>query len=78
MSGISQGRMSQELDYESEDEIGSLVENVRATCRQLNDIVQNLTYLMDEMARKLQCQVPRTPLSGRFQGNSYVYSSDEP
>lgn len=50
MSGISQGHMSQELDYEGEDELGSLVENVRATCGQLNDIVQNLTYLMDEMA----------------------------
>lgn len=51
MSGIANGQMSHQLDYDAEDEIGVLVKNVRLTCTKLGDIVKNLTYLMNEMAK---------------------------
>lgn len=51
MSGIANGQMSHQLDYDAEDEIGALVKNVRLTCTKLGDIVKNLTYLMNEMAK---------------------------
>ncbi len=50
MEGISQGVMSQELDYDSRDEVGMLVKSVRSTCAGLEGVVKDLTYLMDEMA----------------------------
>lgn len=50
MKGISQGEMSQNLDYEAKDEIGMLMESVRDTCEGLGKVVGDLTRLMDEMA----------------------------
>lgn len=51
MEGISNGEMTQEIIYESEDEIGNLVKSVRATCNGLESIVRNLRSAMDEMAK---------------------------
>lgn len=51
MSKIADGDMSHNLDYDADDEIGALVKNVRLTCQKLSEIVNNLTYLMDEMAK---------------------------
>lgn len=51
MEGIANGNMSQVLDYKSEDELGMLVNSVQRTCVTLEDVVQDLTYLMGEMAR---------------------------
>ena len=53
MEGISNGEMTQEIIYESEDEIGNLVKSVRATCNGLESIVRNLRSAMDEMAKEI-------------------------
>ena len=51
MKGVANGQMSQELTYQSNDELGVLVENVKMTCTTLEEVVQDLTYLMDQMAK---------------------------
>ncbi len=50
MEGLAKGKMSQELEYESLDEFGSLVSSVRDTCQGLEDVVQDLTRLLDQMS----------------------------
>ncbi|MEZ3488094.1 MAG: methyl-accepting chemotaxis protein [Lachnospiraceae bacterium] len=50
MAGLSRGEMSQELDYESADEFGTLVNSVKSTCQGLEDVVSDLTRLLDQMA----------------------------
>lgn len=50
MEGLADGNMKQHLDYESEDEFGALVKSVQATCHGLEDVMRDLTYLLDEMA----------------------------
>lgn len=50
MKGLSEGNMSQTLDYESGDELGALVRDVEQTCSVLDDVVHNQSYLMSEMA----------------------------
>ena len=50
MEGLANGDMKQELEYESNDEFGLLVKSVRLTCGRLEDVVRDLTYLLDEMA----------------------------
>lgn len=50
MLGLSRGEMSQSLEYESDDEFGSLVNSVKETCRGLEDVVGDLTRLLDEMS----------------------------
>ena len=50
MEGLAKGKMSQELEYESLDEFGALVSSVRDTCQGLEDVVQDLTRLLDQMA----------------------------
>ena len=66
MKGVANGQMSQELTYQSNDELGVLVENVKMTCTTLEEVVQDLTYLMDQMAK------------GNFDlhGNERVYKGD--
>lgn len=51
MEGIANGKMAQSLEYQSEDEFGSLVKSVRATCSGLGSIVKSLRNIMDEMAK---------------------------
>lgn len=51
MIGLSKGEMSQEIDYESKDEIGVLVKAVQKTCEELGTVVADLRYLLDEMAK---------------------------
>lgn len=51
MEGLSDGIMSQNLEYDSPDEIGELVRNVRATCKDLEDVMDDLTRLLNEMAK---------------------------
>ncbi len=51
MIGLSKGEMSQEIDYESKDEIGILVKAVQKTCEELGIVVADLRYLLDEMAK---------------------------
>ena len=51
MEGLAQGNMTQELVYDSRDEFGALVKNVRATCVALESVVDDLRNLLDEMAR---------------------------
>lgn len=50
MEGISKGEMSQNLDYDSQDEFGMLVKSVQSTCAGLEAVVRDLTYLLDEMS----------------------------
>ena len=66
MKGVANGQMSQELTYQSNDELGVLVENVKMTCTTLEEVVQDLTYRMDQMAK------------GNFDphGNERVYKGD--
>lgn len=51
MEGLADGNMTQELEYESRDEFGLLVNNVKATCVALEGVVDDLRRLLDEMAR---------------------------
>lgn len=51
MEGLSEGNMSQSLDYESKDEFGVLVKSVGKTCEELEAVVEDLRRLLDEMAR---------------------------
>ncbi len=50
MEGLARGEMSQSLDYESHDEFGLLVKSVQAMCAGLENVVRDLTYLLDEMS----------------------------
>ncbi len=50
MAGLSRGEMAQSLDYESADEFGSLVNSVKSTCQGLEDVVADLTRLLDQMS----------------------------
>lgn len=50
MEGLADGNMKQELTYESEDEFGSLVKSVQTTCQRLEEVVRDLSYLLDEMS----------------------------
>ncbi len=50
MQGLAQGEMSQNLDYESADEFGSLVGSVKETCEVLENVVSDLSRLLDEMS----------------------------
>ena len=51
MEGLAEGNMTQELEYESRDEFGTLVKNVKATCTALEGVVDDLRNLLDEMAK---------------------------
>lgn len=50
MQGLAQGEMSQNLDYESADEFGTLVGSVKETCEVLENVVSDLSRLLDEMS----------------------------
>ena len=50
MQGLAQGEMSQTLEYESADEFGSLVGSVKETCQVLENVVSDLSRLLDEMS----------------------------
>ncbi len=50
MQGLAKGEMSQNLEYESADEFGSLVGSVKETCQVLEDVVSDLSRLLDEMS----------------------------
>lgn len=66
MKGVSEGKMSQNITYKGEDEIGLLVQSVQKTCSELEEVVSDLTGLMDEMAK------------GNFdlQANTDIYQGD--
>ncbi len=61
MEGLSEGKMSQSLDHDSRDELGMLVNSVMSTCEGLEEVVQDLTRLLEEMSR----------------GNFDLYANDE-
>ncbi len=50
MDGLAKGNMSQTLEYESQDEFGMLVKSVKTTCEVLEEIVGDLTRLLDQMS----------------------------
>ena len=50
MQGLAQGEMSQTLEYESADEFGLLVGSVKETCQVLENVVSDLSRLLDEMS----------------------------
>ncbi len=50
MEGLARGEMSQTLTYESKDEFGLLINCVKNTCQTLEDVVRDLSYLLDEMS----------------------------
>ena len=50
MEGLSNGEMSQSLEYESADEFGMLVNSVKSTCEGLEAVVGDLTRLLDQMS----------------------------
>lgn len=51
MTGIADGYMKQELTYQSNDELGTLVNSVGKTCSVLEEVISDLTRLMGEMAK---------------------------
>lgn len=51
MQGVAEGKMSQNISYNGQDEIGILVQSVQKTCSGLEEVVSDLTGLMDEMAK---------------------------
>ena len=51
MVGIADGHMKQELSYQSKDELGALVNSVGKTCSVLEEVIRDLTRLMEEMAK---------------------------
>lgn len=51
MVGIADGHMKQELTYQSKDELGALVNSVGKTCSVLEEVIRDLTRLMEEMAK---------------------------
>ncbi|MCI8667505.1 MAG: HAMP domain-containing protein [Dorea sp.] len=61
MQGLAKGHMSQELDYDSADEFGSLVGSVKETCEVLENVVTDLSRLLDDMSS----------------GNFDLYANDE-
>ena len=50
MQGLARGEMSQTLEYDSGDEFGSLVGSVKETCSVLENVVSDLSRLLDEMS----------------------------
>ena len=50
MGRIAQGKMQQEFTYESDDEVGLLIENVKKSCEILEESIGDLTRLLTEMA----------------------------
>ncbi len=50
MEGMADGKMQQEFTYQSEDEVGALIRNVKKTCEVLEDSIADLTRLTTEMA----------------------------
>ena len=50
MERIAQGKMQQEFTYESDDEVGLLIENVKKSCEILEESIGDLTRLLTEMA----------------------------
>lgn len=50
MEGLASGNMKQQLEYESADEFGALVNSVQTTCHRLEDVVQDLSKLLNDMA----------------------------
>ncbi len=51
MEGLAKGDMAQTLEYDSTDEFGSLVGSVTETCRVLENVVSDLSRLLDDMAK---------------------------
>lgn len=47
---MSEGKLNAVIEYESEDEIGSLAKSMRVTVSRLNSIVSDIAYLLKEMA----------------------------
>ncbi len=47
---MSQGKLKNDIKFQSKDELGVLAESFRVTCSGLDTVVSDLTYLMDEMA----------------------------
>ncbi|HCT91182.1 MAG TPA: hypothetical protein DF613_07370 [Lachnospiraceae bacterium] len=51
MEGMAEGKMSQNLHHDAQDELGMVVDSVTSTCTELEAVVGDLTYLLDEMAK---------------------------
>ena len=48
---ISTGNINNTITYESRDELGVLADSFRKTCEGLSAVIQDLSYLMNEMAK---------------------------
>lgn len=48
---ISTGNINNTITYESKDELGVLADSFRKTCQGLSAVIQDLSYLMNEMAK---------------------------
>ena len=48
---ISNGNIQNNISYESRDELGVLADSFRKTCEVLSAVIQDLSYLMNEMAK---------------------------
>ena len=48
---ISNGSIENSITYESRDELGVLADSFRKTCEGLSAVIQDLSYLMNEMAK---------------------------
>lgn len=47
---LKKGELDIEIDYESEDELGSLAENFRVACGGMQKVIDDTGYLLEEMA----------------------------
>ena len=47
---MSQGNLENEIKYQGSDELGSLADSFRITCKGLDNVVSDVNYLMGEMA----------------------------
>ena len=43
--------MSQNISYDAQDELGNLVNSMMTTCTELESVVPDLTYLLEEMSK---------------------------
>lgn len=48
--GMTEGNLKKEISYTSKDELGSLAESIRTTMQAMSRIVEDIGYLLNEMA----------------------------
>lgn len=47
---MADGSLNVNIEYESEDEFGSLADSMRVLCANVNEIIADITYILDELS----------------------------